>query len=125
MTATLIDGKAIAARMRDETRAEAGRLNVMVGATLDVFEALKPILQAFAENVIHVGGPGAGSLSPWASERRRVVRCPRLPGTTLTRVHGTRADRWRRTFRLSCPHGAESFQGSKKRAPPPRRCSRT
>ena len=26
MTATLIDGKAIAARMRDETRAEAGRL---------------------------------------------------------------------------------------------------
>ena len=28
MTATLIDGKAIAARMRDETRAEAGRLTV-------------------------------------------------------------------------------------------------
>ena len=29
MTATLIDGKAIAARMRDETRAEAARLTAL------------------------------------------------------------------------------------------------
>jgi len=45
---------------RTPIEAEAGRLNVMVGATADVFEGLKPVLQTFAENVIHVGGPGAG-----------------------------------------------------------------
>jgi 3-hydroxyisobutyrate dehydrogenase-like beta-hydroxyacid dehydrogenase len=45
---------------RTPVEAEAGRLNVMIGATPDVVECLKPILQAFAENVIHVGGPGAG-----------------------------------------------------------------
>jgi 3-hydroxyisobutyrate dehydrogenase-like beta-hydroxyacid dehydrogenase len=45
---------------RTPVEAEAGRLNVMVGATQDVFECLQPVLQAFAENVIHVGGPGAG-----------------------------------------------------------------
>lgn len=45
---------------RTPVEAEAGRLNVMVGATPEVFEHLKPVLQAFAENIIHVGGPGAG-----------------------------------------------------------------
>jgi 3-hydroxyisobutyrate dehydrogenase-like beta-hydroxyacid dehydrogenase len=45
---------------RTPVEAEAGKLNVMVGATPDVFECVKPVLQAFAENIIHVGGPGAG-----------------------------------------------------------------
>jgi 3-hydroxyisobutyrate dehydrogenase-like beta-hydroxyacid dehydrogenase len=45
---------------RTPIEAEAGRLNVMVGAEPAVFEALRPVLQAFAENVFHVGGPGAG-----------------------------------------------------------------
>jgi 3-hydroxyisobutyrate dehydrogenase-like beta-hydroxyacid dehydrogenase len=45
---------------RTPVEAEAGRLNVMVGAEPAVFEALRPVLQAFAENVFHVGGPGAG-----------------------------------------------------------------
>ena len=45
---------------RTPVEAELGKLNVMVGASDDQFAALQPVLQAFAENVIHVGAPGAG-----------------------------------------------------------------
>jgi 3-hydroxyisobutyrate dehydrogenase-like beta-hydroxyacid dehydrogenase len=45
---------------RTPVEAEAGRLNVMVGAEPAVFARLEPVLKAFAENVFHVGGPGAG-----------------------------------------------------------------
>lgn len=45
---------------RTPKEAEEGRLNTMVGAEPRVFEELKPVLQAFCENVIHVGPPGAG-----------------------------------------------------------------
>jgi 3-hydroxyisobutyrate dehydrogenase-like beta-hydroxyacid dehydrogenase len=45
---------------RTPVEAEAGRLNVMVGAEPAVFARLEPLLRCFAENVFHVGGPGAG-----------------------------------------------------------------
>jgi 3-hydroxyisobutyrate dehydrogenase-like beta-hydroxyacid dehydrogenase len=45
---------------RTPVEAELGRLNVMVGASDEHFGSLKPVISAFAENVIHVGGPGAG-----------------------------------------------------------------
>jgi 3-hydroxyisobutyrate dehydrogenase-like beta-hydroxyacid dehydrogenase len=45
---------------RTPVEAEAGRLNVMVGADASVFECLQPLLACFAENIFHVGGPGAG-----------------------------------------------------------------
>jgi 3-hydroxyisobutyrate dehydrogenase-like beta-hydroxyacid dehydrogenase len=45
---------------RTPVEAEAGRLNVMVGAGDADFARLRPVLGAFAENVFHVGGPGAG-----------------------------------------------------------------
>lgn len=45
---------------RTPVEAEAGKLNVMVGAEPADFAALEPVLRAFAENVFHVGGPGAG-----------------------------------------------------------------
>ena len=45
---------------RTPVEAEAGKLNVMVGADAADFAALEPVLRAFAENVFHVGGPGAG-----------------------------------------------------------------
>jgi 3-hydroxyisobutyrate dehydrogenase-like beta-hydroxyacid dehydrogenase len=45
---------------RTPVEAEAGKLNVMVGAETAVFARLEPLLRAFAENVFHVGGPGAG-----------------------------------------------------------------
>ncbi len=45
---------------RTPLEAEAGRLNVMVGATDSAFECLKPVLSCVAENIFHVGGPGAG-----------------------------------------------------------------
>jgi 3-hydroxyisobutyrate dehydrogenase-like beta-hydroxyacid dehydrogenase len=45
---------------RTPVEAEAGRLNVMVGARDEVYARLEPLLRGFAENVIHVGGPGAG-----------------------------------------------------------------
>ncbi len=45
---------------RTPVEAEAGRLNVMVGAEADVFARLQPVISTFAENIFHVGGPGAG-----------------------------------------------------------------
>lgn len=45
---------------RSPVQAEAGTLNVMVGAEPAVFAQLEPVLRCFAENVFHVGGPGAG-----------------------------------------------------------------
>jgi len=47
---------------RSPVEAEAGRLNVMVGADDEIFDRLAPVLRAFAENVIHVGGPGSGHI---------------------------------------------------------------
>jgi len=45
---------------RTPVEAEAGKLNVMIGADDAVFAELEPVLRCFAENVFHVGGPGAG-----------------------------------------------------------------
>jgi 3-hydroxyisobutyrate dehydrogenase-like beta-hydroxyacid dehydrogenase len=45
---------------RTPVEAEAGRLNVMVGAEPATFARVEPVLRCFAENVFHVGGPGAG-----------------------------------------------------------------
>jgi 3-hydroxyisobutyrate dehydrogenase-like beta-hydroxyacid dehydrogenase len=45
---------------RTPVEAEAGRLNVIVGAEAADFDRIEPLLRAFAENVFHVGGPGAG-----------------------------------------------------------------
>jgi len=53
---TLVD----APLTRTPLEAEAGRLNVMVGADAATFAGIEPVLRAFAENVFHVGGPGAG-----------------------------------------------------------------
>ncbi|HTT10785.1 MAG TPA: NAD(P)-dependent oxidoreductase [Burkholderiaceae bacterium] len=45
---------------RSPVEAEQGRLNVMVGADAADFARIEPVLRCFAENVFHVGGPGAG-----------------------------------------------------------------
>ncbi|HEV8692415.1 MAG TPA: NAD(P)-dependent oxidoreductase [Ideonella sp.] len=47
---------------RTPIEAEAGKLNVMVGAEAAVFARLEPLIRSFAENVFHVGGPGAGHI---------------------------------------------------------------
>ncbi len=47
---------------RTPVEAEAGKLNVMVGATAEQFAALQPVLKCFAENIFHVGGPGSGHI---------------------------------------------------------------
>ena len=47
---------------RTPVEAEAGKLNVMIGAEPAVFSRLEPVLKCFAENVFHVGGPGAGHI---------------------------------------------------------------
>jgi 3-hydroxyisobutyrate dehydrogenase-like beta-hydroxyacid dehydrogenase len=47
---------------RTPIEAEAGKLNVMVGADALTFARLEPVLRCFAENVFHVGGPGAGHI---------------------------------------------------------------
>ena len=45
---------------RTPIEAEAGRLNVMVGASASDFERLRPVIACFAENIFHMGEPGAG-----------------------------------------------------------------
>jgi 3-hydroxyisobutyrate dehydrogenase-like beta-hydroxyacid dehydrogenase len=45
---------------RTPLEAEAGRLNIMVGADDETFAQLKPVLQAFCENIFHVGPAGHG-----------------------------------------------------------------
>jgi 3-hydroxyisobutyrate dehydrogenase-like beta-hydroxyacid dehydrogenase len=53
---TLVD----APLARTPVEAELGKLNVMVGADPATFARIEPVLRAFAENVFHVGAPGAG-----------------------------------------------------------------
>jgi len=45
---------------RSAADAEAGRLNVMVGATPEQFALVEPLIRCFAENIVHVGGLGTG-----------------------------------------------------------------
>ena len=45
---------------RSPVEAEAGRLNIMVGATQAAFAKIEPVLKCCAENVFYVGEPGAG-----------------------------------------------------------------
>ena len=45
---------------RTPVEAELGKLNVMVGASDATYAQLEPLMRCYAENVIHVGAPGAG-----------------------------------------------------------------
>jgi 3-hydroxyisobutyrate dehydrogenase-like beta-hydroxyacid dehydrogenase len=45
---------------RTPREAELGKLNTMVGATLEALAKVKPVLECFAENIFHAGPPGAG-----------------------------------------------------------------
>ena len=45
---------------RTPIEAESGRLNTMVGASERAFAAVRPVLEAFCENIFHVGPVGAG-----------------------------------------------------------------
>lgn len=56
--ATLVD----APLARTPVEAELGKLNTMVGAEPDVFARIQPVLQAYCENIFHVGGPSAGHI---------------------------------------------------------------
>ncbi len=47
---------------RTPVEAELGKLNVMVGADDATYSRIEPVLRCFAENVFHVGGPGAGHI---------------------------------------------------------------
>lgn len=46
---------------RTPAEAEAGKLNVMVGADAAVFGRIRPLLDCFCENVFHIGPVGAGA----------------------------------------------------------------
>ncbi|WP_152204942.1 NAD(P)-dependent oxidoreductase [Marinobacter changyiensis] len=49
-----------AAMTRTPKEAEEGRLNLIVGAADELFAEVKPLLQAFAEHITHVGPVGMG-----------------------------------------------------------------
>jgi len=54
-------GYADAPLARTPVEAEAGKLNTMVGADEQVFGVVRPILEAFCENIFHMGRVGAGA----------------------------------------------------------------
>ncbi|MDR5901076.1 NAD(P)-dependent oxidoreductase [Halomonas icarae] len=49
-----------AAMTRTPREAEAGRLNLIVGAPVSLFSAMRPLLVSFAETITHAGEVGAG-----------------------------------------------------------------
>ncbi|WP_436644501.1 NAD(P)-dependent oxidoreductase [Microbaculum sp. FT89] len=49
-----------AAMTRTPKEAEEGRLNLIVGAPEDLFAEVLPLLQSYAENIVHAGPVGAG-----------------------------------------------------------------
>lgn len=53
---TLVD----APLSRTPKEAWAGTLDVMVGATDAVFARVRPVIEAFAGKIVHIGGPGDG-----------------------------------------------------------------
>jgi 3-hydroxyisobutyrate dehydrogenase-like beta-hydroxyacid dehydrogenase len=55
---TLVD----APLARSAPDAERGKLNTMVGATEEDFRRIEPVLQAYCENIFHVGAPGSGHI---------------------------------------------------------------
>jgi 3-hydroxyisobutyrate dehydrogenase-like beta-hydroxyacid dehydrogenase len=46
---------------RTPVEAEAGKLNTMVGASESVLGEIRPVLEAFCENVFHMGAVGSGA----------------------------------------------------------------
>jgi len=61
---------------RTPVEAEQGRLNVMVGAEDAVFTRLLPLFKGvWAENVVHVGGPGAGHTVKLANNMLAMSQC--------------------------------------------------
>jgi 3-hydroxyisobutyrate dehydrogenase-like beta-hydroxyacid dehydrogenase len=46
---------------RTPIEAEAGRLNAMVGADEGTFAEIRPVLEAFCENIFYMGGVGSGA----------------------------------------------------------------
>jgi 3-hydroxyisobutyrate dehydrogenase-like beta-hydroxyacid dehydrogenase len=46
---------------RSPVEAEAGKLNTMVGADEETFNVVRPILEAFCENIFYMGKVGAGA----------------------------------------------------------------
>jgi len=47
---------------RTPVEAEEGRLNVMIGASVNDMQVLEPVLKTFAENVFHVGEAGSAHI---------------------------------------------------------------
>lgn len=45
---------------RGPAEAESGTLNTIVGADDETFEQVRPVLEAYSENIFHVGDTGAG-----------------------------------------------------------------
>ena len=50
----------------DVSRVEAGALTIMVGGDPELLERVRPVLDALAARIIHVGGRGAGSATKLA-----------------------------------------------------------
>lgn len=48
--------------------AENGTLSIMCGAKPDAMEAARPIIQAYAGRITHVGGPGAGQTTKMVNQ---------------------------------------------------------
>lgn len=51
-----------------QTGAENGRLAVMCGGSAEAVARARPVMEAFAARIVHVGGPGAGQTTKMANQ---------------------------------------------------------
>ena len=88
---------------RTPVEAEAGRLNVMVGAAQEDFTRVRPLLEACCENIFHMGPVGSGHktkliynfitmgyAAPWGTRRSSPRRsAPAPPPESISRASPT------------------------------------
>ena len=79
---------------RTPKEAEEGRLNIMVGAEPADFDAIKPVLQAFCENIFHVGAPGSGHVLKLVSNMMAMTMAASIAeATAVAAKAGLRLDK--------------------------------
>jgi 3-hydroxyisobutyrate dehydrogenase len=100
--------------------AESGKLTLMCGATAKAIEAATPIMQVYAQRIVHVGPPGAGQTTKMANQicftgiiqsLSEAIRFAQCSGLNLDRVFEAistgAASSWQMTNRWQTMVGEE------------------
>ena len=83
--------------------ARNGTLSIMVGGDMDVFEAIKPLLETMGKLIVHQGGPGAGQHAKMCNQ---IVIAGTMIGVCESLVYGYKAGLNLETMLRSVSSGA-------------------